>query len=113
LLASAQGDDAARDRLENLSGLYQRQPVLGRNDCDRDVVACRNPAIPRIRCQVPDLPNVMAAGFTLYAVLGLIASYIGIYFYLRAIQYLFMSPEAPAGRRAPRIRWYWPRWCCA
>ena len=30
--------------------------------------------------------NVMAAGYTLYAVLGLVGSYLGIYFYLRVIQ---------------------------
>jgi len=32
--------------------------------------------------------------------MGLIASYMGIYFYLRVIQYLFMSPE-PAGAQRP------------
>ena len=43
--------------------------------------------------------NVIAAGFTIYAVLGLIGSYMGIYFYLRVIQYLFMSADAPEGGR--------------
>ncbi len=38
--------------------------------------------------------NVMAAGHTTYAVLGLIGSYLGIYFYLRVIQFMFMSPDA-------------------
>ena len=37
--------------------------------------------------------NAIAAGFTLYAVLGLVGSYLGIYFYLRVVQFLFMSPE--------------------
>jgi NADH-quinone oxidoreductase subunit N len=46
--------------------------------------------------------NVIAAGFTLYAVLGLVGSYLGIYFYLRVIQLLFMSAEEPnAIARAP------------
>ncbi len=45
---------------------------------------------------------MIAAGFTLYAVLGLVGSYLGIYFYLRVIQYLFMSAEEPtAVQRAP------------
>jgi NADH-quinone oxidoreductase subunit N len=36
-------------------------------------------------------------------VLGLIGSYLGIYFYLRVIQFLFMSPqEVLAGGTAPR-----------
>ena len=39
--------------------------------------------------------NVMAAGYTTYAVLGLVGSYLGIYFYLRVIQYMFMSPVNP------------------
>ena len=39
--------------------------------------------------------NVMAAGYTAYAVLGLVGSYIGIYFYLRVIQHLFMKEEQP------------------
>ncbi len=45
--------------------------------------------------------NVLAAGYTTYAVLGLVASYLGIYFYLRVIQYMFMNPapaEVPSGR---------------
>ena len=39
---------------------------------------------------------MIAAGFTLYGVLGLVGSYLGIYFYLRVIQYLFMSAEERA-----------------
>ena len=42
--------------------------------------------------------NVMAAGYTTYAVLGLIGSYLGIYFYLRVIQYMFMSTEESVRR---------------
>jgi NADH-quinone oxidoreductase subunit N len=38
--------------------------------------------------------NVMAAGHVTYAVLGLLGSYLGIYFYLRVIQLMFMSPDA-------------------
>ena len=38
----------------------------------------------------------MAAGYTVYAVLGLVGSYLGIYFYLRVIQYMFMSADQPA-----------------
>jgi NADH-quinone oxidoreductase subunit N len=38
--------------------------------------------------------NVVAAGHIGYAVLGLVGSYLGIYFYLRVIQFMFMSPDA-------------------
>jgi NADH-quinone oxidoreductase subunit N len=46
--------------------------------------------------------NVMAAGYTTYAVLGLVGSYLGIYFYLRVIQFMFMSPDAPVPATPPR-----------
>jgi NADH-quinone oxidoreductase subunit N len=37
--------------------------------------------------------NVIAAGYTTYAVLGLVGSYLGIYFYLRVIQLMFMGSQ--------------------
>ena len=43
---------------------------------------------------------MIAAGYTAYAVLGLVGSYLGIYFYLRVIQFMFMSAGKRA--RAPR-----------
>jgi NADH-quinone oxidoreductase subunit N len=46
--------------------------------------------------------NVMAAGHTTYAVLGLVGSYLGIYFYLRLLQFMFMSPDARIAGAAPR-----------
>jgi NADH-quinone oxidoreductase subunit N len=45
----------------------------------------------------------MAAGYTLYAVLGLVGSYLGIYFYLRVIQFMFMgAAESEVSARASR-----------
>ena len=46
----------------------------------------------------------MAAGYTAYAVLGLVGSYLGIYFYLRVIQFMFMSPDAAVAGPGPRRR---------
>ena len=43
--------------------------------------------------------NVIAAGYTLYAVLGLVGSYLGIYFYLRVIQLMFMGSATRGCRR--------------
>ena len=34
--------------------------------------------------------------------LGLVGSYLGIYFYLRVLQFMFMSPDARRRRRRPR-----------
>ena len=123
----AQDDDAARDRLENLSGLYQRHPFSAVMIAIALLSLAGIPPFPGFVAKFLIFRNVMAAGFTLYAVLGLIASYVGIYFYLRAIQYLFMivirvglSPrkpkdplhnpngarlrEAAHGRVAPKLR---------
>ena len=49
--------------------------------------------------------NVMAAGYTTDAVLGLVGSYIGIYFYLRVIQHLFMKEEQPAAASVAASRY--------
>jgi NADH-quinone oxidoreductase subunit N len=46
--------------------------------------------------------NVVAAGHTTYAVLGLVGSYLGIYFYLRMLQFMFMSADAPVAAAALR-----------
>lgn len=61
------------------------------------------PPLPGFVAKFLIFKNVFAAGFTVYAVLGLVGSYLGIYFYLRVIQYLFMSPESDgeAATRAP------------
>jgi NADH-quinone oxidoreductase subunit N len=59
------------------------------------------PPLPGFIAKFLIFKNVVAAGFTLYAVLGLVGSYLGIYFYLRVIQLLFMSAqERPAVTRA-------------
>jgi NADH-quinone oxidoreductase subunit N len=54
------------------------------------------PPLPGFVAKFLIFKNVIAAGYTLYAVLGLVGSYLGIYFYLRVIQYLFMSTREPA-----------------
>jgi NADH-quinone oxidoreductase subunit N len=58
------------------------------------------PPLPGFVAKFLVFRNVLAAGYTGYAVLGLVASYLGIYFYLRVIQYMFMNPataDQPAG----------------
>ena len=58
------------------------------------------PPLPGFVAKFLVFRNVLAAGYTGYAVLGLVASYLGIYFYLRVIQYMFMNTataDQPAG----------------
>jgi NADH-quinone oxidoreductase subunit N len=54
------------------------------------------PPLPGFVAKFLIFRNVIGAGYTLYGVLGLVGSYLGIYFYLRVIQHLFMSADAPA-----------------
>jgi len=89
-------DDTARDRLDNLKGLYQREPFAAVMIAIAMLSLAGIPPFPGFVAKFLIFRNVFAAGYTTYAVLGLIASYMGIYFYLQVIQYLFMSP-APIG----------------
>jgi len=86
-------DDAARDRLDNLKGLFHRDPFAALMIGVAMLSLAGIPPFPGFVAKFLIFKNVMAAGFTLYAVLGLVGSYLGIYFYLRVIQYLFMNAE--------------------
>ena len=89
-------DDAAEDRIDNLKGLFGRSPFAALMIAVAMLSLAGIPPLPGFIAKFLIFRNVMAAGYTLYAVLGLIGSYLGIYFYLRVIQFMFMSVEAPA-----------------
>jgi NADH-quinone oxidoreductase subunit N len=88
-------DDMARDRMDNLKGLFHRDPFAALMIGIAMLSLAGIPPFPGFIAKFLIFKNVIAAGFTLYAVLGLVGSYLGIYFYLRVIQYLFMSAEEP------------------
>ena len=95
-------DDAARDRLDNLKGLFRRQPYHAVMIAVAMLSLAGLPPFPGFIAKFLIFKNAIAAGYTLYAVLGLVGSYLGIYFYLRVVQFLFMSPEeSGASRGAP------------
>ena len=98
-------DDVARDRLDRLKGLYQRQPWAAVTIGIAMLSLAGIPPFPGFVAKFLIFRNVMAAGYTLYAVLGLVGSYLGIYFYLRVIQYMFMSAgdSATDERTATRV----------
>jgi NADH-quinone oxidoreductase subunit N len=97
-------DDPARDRFDNLKGLFQRQPFAAVMIALAMLSLAGIPPFPGFVAKFLVFKNVIAAGFTLYGVLGLVASYLGIYFYLRVIQYLFMSTEKPVTALGPLER---------
>lgn len=88
-------DDAASDRLDALKGLFHRQPFAAVMIALAMLSLAGIPPLPGFIAKFLIFRNVIAAGYTTWAVLGLVASYLGIYFYLRVIQYMFMSAEAP------------------
>jgi NADH-quinone oxidoreductase subunit N len=88
-------DDAARDRLDNLKGLFRRNPYAALMIGIAMLSLAGIPPFPGFVAKFLIFKNVIAAGYTVYGVLGLVGSYLGIYFYLRVIQYLFMSTEEP------------------
>lgn len=89
-------DDAAHDRIEALKGLYQRRPFAAIAIAIAMLSLAGLPPLPGFIAKFLVFRNVLDAGHTLYAVLGLVASYLGIYFYLRVVQFMFMSAEEPA-----------------
>ena len=87
-------EDGERDRLENLKGLFHRAPFAALMIAIAMLSLAGIPPFPGFVAKFLIFKNVMAAGYTTYAVLGLVGSYLGIYFYLRVIQFMFMSPDA-------------------
>jgi len=97
-------DDATRDRLDTLRGLFHRDPYAAVMIGIAMLSLAGIPPFPGFVAKFLIFKNVIAAGYTLYAVLGLVGSYLGIYFYLRVIQMMFMSPEADTGTRVAHGR---------
>ena len=94
-------DDAARDRIENLKGLFQTHPFAALLIGMAMFSLAGIPPFPGFIAKFLIFKNVIAAGYTTWAVLGLVGSYLGIYFYLRVIQFMFMSPREIAAGHAP------------
>ena len=93
-------DDTERDKLDNLKGLFHTHPLAALLMGMAMLSLAGIPPFPGFIGKFLIFKNVMAAGYTTYAVLGLVGSYLGIYFYLRVIQLMFMSPaEGPAEPR--------------
>jgi NADH-quinone oxidoreductase subunit N len=97
------GDDATRDRLDTLKGLFQRQPYAAVLLGIAMLSLAGIPPFPGFVAKFLIFKNVIAAGYTTYAVLGLIGSYLGIYFYLRVIQMMFMGAQPAQAASVGRI----------
>jgi NADH-quinone oxidoreductase subunit N len=99
------GEDATRDRLDNLKGLFARSPYAAVLIAAAMLSLAGIPPFPGFVAKFLIFRNVIDAGYTGWAVAGLIGSYLGIYFYLRVIQYMFMSTREEAGTAEPSRAW--------
>ncbi len=90
----ANPNDIERDRLENLKGLFHTHPLSALLIGMAMLSLAGIPPFPGFVAKFLIFKNVLAAGHVTWAVLGLVGSYLGIYFYLRVIQFMFMSPAA-------------------
>ncbi|MBE0550362.1 MAG: NADH-quinone oxidoreductase subunit N [Rubrivivax sp.] len=100
-------DDGERDLLANLKGLFHRAPFAALMIGIAMLSLAGIPPFPGFVAKFLIFKNVVAAGYTTYAVLGLVGSYLGIYFYLRVIQFMFMSPDAPVADAGKVRNWAW------
>lgn len=95
-------DEPQRDRLEQLKGLFHRQPYAAIVIGLAMLSLAGIPPLPGFIAKFLIFREVMAAGHTTIAVIGLVGSYLGIYFYLRVIQYMFMGAQvAPVQGEVP------------
>ena len=103
----AGGDDATDDRLDAPKGLFHRRPAAALAIAAAMLSLAGLPPLPGFVAKFLIFRNVLAAGHTTWAVLGLVASYLGLYFYLRVIQLMFMqdAAEGTGEGRARRLAW--------
>jgi NADH-quinone oxidoreductase subunit N len=94
-------DEGARDRLERLRGLARHHPWAALLIAAGLLSLAGIPPLPGFVAKFLVFKNVMEAGHAAWAVAGLVASYVGLYFYLRVVRMMFM--DAPAeGAALPR-----------
>ena len=88
------GPDRQRDHVDTLKGLYYRSPFAALLIAMALLSLAGIPPFPGFVAKFVVFQAVMQSGLIWVAVLGLVASYLGLYLYLRIIQYMFMSPSS-------------------
>jgi NADH-quinone oxidoreductase subunit N len=86
-------NDVQRDAMETLEGLFYRDPMAATLIAVAMLSLAGLPPLPGFTAKFLIFKSVVAAGFTTWAVLGLVGSFLGLYFYLRVIMRMFMSAD--------------------
>ncbi|MBY0490783.1 MAG: NADH-quinone oxidoreductase subunit N [Gemmatimonadaceae bacterium] len=89
----AHANDVQRDAMESLEGLFHRDPMAATLIAVAMLSLAGLPPLPGFTAKFLIFKSVLAAGFTTWAVLGLVGSFLGLYFYLRVIMRMFMSAD--------------------
>jgi NADH-quinone oxidoreductase subunit N len=79
--------------METLDGLFHRDPLAATLIAVAMLSLAGLPPLPGFTAKFLIFKSVLAAGFTTWAVLGLVGSFLGLYFYLRVIMRMFMSAD--------------------
>ncbi len=95
-------DDATRDRLDTLDGLFHRDPMAASLIAVAMLSLAGLPPFPGFTAKFVIFRSVVAAGFSTYALLGLLGSFLGLFFYLRVIQRMFMRESTVSAAVPPR-----------
>ncbi len=96
-------DDARNDAIDGLRGLARRSPWSAAMIAIAMLSLAGIPPLPGFIAKFLIFKNVLDAGHVTLAVAGLVASYLGIYFYLRVIQLMYMGQAPATGEAVPRI----------
>jgi NADH-quinone oxidoreductase subunit N len=97
----AHSDDTVRDRMETIDGLFHRDPFAASLIAIAMLSLAGLPPFPGFTAKFLIFRNVMAAGYNTYAVLGLVGSFLGLYFYLRVVQRMFMHNSTSTAQTSP------------
>jgi NADH-quinone oxidoreductase subunit N len=89
----AHENDVQRDAMESLEGLFHRDPLAATLIAVAMLSLAGLPPLPGFTAKFLIFKSVLAAGFTTWAVLGLVGSFLGLYFYLRVIMRMYMSAD--------------------
>jgi NADH-quinone oxidoreductase subunit N len=88
------------DSLDSLRGLFRRRPAAAM------LSLAGIPPLPGFAPKFLVFGNLVSEGHTTYPILGLVASYLGLYFYLRIVQFMFMA-TGPVDEPARQDRAAW------